>query len=211
MPNTPNSAPKDVSRFFDAVSSGYDIDWIQRWGYRPAQDAILRQLGSHEVTRVVDVGCGTGILAARVQATLQPDEVTGIDPSEGMLANARKRSTAVDWLVGAAEDLPLANESVDAVTTSTAFHFFDQPAALAEFHRVLAPGGIVVVGSIIQPSARPRDLCGILARCTPAGYLATDTVPDLLTTAGFRVVSRDVIDSWASGWPLFYRVTVGVK
>lgn len=211
MPDTSVRRLEEVTRMFDVVSRGYDHPLIQRWFYQPAQDAIIEELHAIGADRIVDVGCGTGILAARIQATLHPAEVTGVDPSEGMLANARRRSSAVNWLEGTAEVLPLADGSVDAVTSSTAFHFFDQPAALAEFHRVLAPGGIVVVGSVIQPSPRPRDLCGILARCVPAGYLASDQVPDLMRAAGFDILRRRPVQSLVSGWPLFYRVTVGAK
>ncbi|CAN5707511.1 class I SAM-dependent methyltransferase [soil metagenome] len=200
-----------VRQLFDTVSRGYDTPWIQRRFYQPAQEAILDELGTRQANNIVDVGCGTGILADRIQSTLAPHQVIGVDPSQGMLTNARARTSAVSWHVGTAENLPLPDESVDAVTTSTAFHFFDQPAALAEFYRVLIPGGIVVIGSIIQPTPTPRNLCGILARCTPGGYLAADSVPDLLTDAGFEVVRRRPINSRVSGWPLFYRVTVGVK
>lgn len=211
MASNAASSPKDVTRLFDVVSRGYDTPWIQRRFYQPAQDAIIEELADRGSRRILDVGCGTGILTARIQSTLSTDDVSGVDPSEGMLANARRRSSAVNWLNGAAEHLPLPDGAVDAVTSSTAFHFFDQPAALAEFHRVLAPGGIVVIGSVIQPSSTPRDLHGILARCTPAGYLASDRLPDLLTDAGFDVIHRRPIDSRVSGWPLFYRVTVGVR
>ncbi|OPX12475.1 class I SAM-dependent methyltransferase [Mycobacterium sp. AT1] len=211
MANSPASSPKDVTRLFDVVSRGYDTPWIQRRFYQPAQDAILEELANRGSRRILDVGCGTGILTARIQSTLSTDDVSGIDPSEGMLANARRRSSAVNWLSGAAEHLPLPDGSVDAVTSSTAFHFLDQPAALAEFHRVLAPGGAVVIGSIIQPAPLPRDPCGILARCTPSGYRASDRLPNLLSEAGFHTVERRSIDSLASSWPLFYRVTAALK
>ena len=57
-----------------------------------------------------------------------------------MLNQARARSDRVRWLKGPAEQLPFDDAALDAVVTTSAFHFFDQPAALAEFHRVLHPG-----------------------------------------------------------------------
>ncbi len=78
---------------------------------------------------------------------LHPEAVYGVDMSEGMLAQAKKRSSAVTWLRGPAERLPFDDGALDAVVTTSAFHFFDQPAALREFHRVLAPGGLAAVAT----------------------------------------------------------------
>ena len=52
------------------------------------------------------------------------------------------------FLRAPAEQLPFDDGALDAVVTTSAFHFFDQPAALREFHRVLAPGGLVAVSAL---------------------------------------------------------------
>jgi len=68
--------------------------------------------------------------------------------SDGMLARARARSSEVQWRKAPAEHLPFEDGVLDAVVTTSAFHFFDQPAALREFHRVLAPGGLAAVATL---------------------------------------------------------------
>lgn len=79
-----------------------------------------------------------------------------------MLNQARAKSDRVQWLRGPAEQLPFDDGALDAVVTTSAFHFFDQPAALREFHRVLAPGGLVAVSALstrqprLQSSAQNR-------------------------------------------------------
>jgi ubiquinone/menaquinone biosynthesis C-methylase UbiE len=139
-----------VTRLFDRVSTFYDVTLLQAVVYRPAQDEIIAELRSRGASRVADVGCGTGILADRIESELDTGVVYGCDLSEGMLDVARSRSTRVTWLRCPSEILPLPDRSLDAVVSSHAFHFFDQPAALEEFHRVLRPGGFVAV-AIINP------------------------------------------------------------
>ena len=98
----------------------------------------------------------TGMHGNRIhnfERELHPDEIYGVDMSEGSLEKARARSNRVKWLRGPAEQLPFDDGTLDAVVTTSAFHFFDQPAALREFHRVLASGGLVAVAAL---SARNR-------------------------------------------------------
>jgi SAM-dependent methyltransferase len=96
---------------------------------------------------VLDVACGTGVLAcaaaARVGAT---GFVVGLDPSEEMLAVARRKDSTIEWLVGHAETIPFPDESFDAVISQFGFMFFnDKHAALLEMMRVLRPGGHLAV------------------------------------------------------------------
>jgi ubiquinone/menaquinone biosynthesis C-methylase UbiE len=213
MARAPGRAYNDsVTRAFDRLARRYDTPWIQSWFYRPPQDAIVDELRRYGSRRVVDVGCGTGILADRIQRELRPDEVIGVDASEGMLAKAKERSTAVRWILGAAETLPLPDDALDAVTSTTAFHFFDQSAALAEFHRVLAPGGIVALGTITQPLPAPAPIRRIFGRWrTPQHHPSAAELRNLLAEAGFARIEQHKLQSWAGRWLLFYRVTVGVK
>src|SRR2546429_5182426 len=102
-----SAATPSVVRSFDLISRVYDNPLVQRFGYRPNHDAVVAALRRHGATRVLDVGCGTGILAARVERELGPDVVYGCDPSSGMLAKARERSPSVQWIQGAAEQVPL--------------------------------------------------------------------------------------------------------
>ena len=86
--------------------------------------------------RVLDLGAGTGKLTA-VLLDLGLD-VVAVEPSEQMRAHVPARAEA---LAGTAEQVPLADASVDAVVVGQAFHWFDPVPALAEVARVLRPGG----------------------------------------------------------------------
>lgn len=103
---------------------------------------------------MVDVGCGTGVLAHA--ALNRGGQVIGIDPNPGMLAVARHRSPAVTWLDGVAEQLPLDTASADVVASQFALMFFVDPAAaITEMRRVLRPGGRLVIATWAQLSTNP--------------------------------------------------------
>jgi ubiquinone/menaquinone biosynthesis C-methylase UbiE len=137
-----------VTRLWSFLAPAYDLPFLQQWVYRPPHDEVIAQLRAHGARKIADIACGTGILSDRIARELKPDEIYGVDMSEGMLAQARARTGRVRWLGGPAEQLPFDDGALDAVVTTSAFHFFDQPAALREFHRVLAPGGLVAVAAL---------------------------------------------------------------
>ena len=97
--------------------------------------------------RVLDVACGTGILAREVASRVgSAGHVVGIDPSPGMVAVASQLASAIEWREGVAESLPFPDQSFDAVVSQFGLMFFtDRRQALREMLRVLAPGGHLVV------------------------------------------------------------------
>jgi ubiquinone/menaquinone biosynthesis C-methylase UbiE len=176
-----------VARLFSIAAPAYDFTYLQRWLYRPAQDEVIALLRADGCRTIADIACGTGILADRIDRELHPDAVYGVDLSQGMLAQARARSSTVTWLSGAAEQLPFADGALDALVTTTAFHFFDQSAALREFHRVLAPGGVAAVATLsptrrLPLAGRFADLLEFGAHHPSPGEMQT-----LFTVAGFTV------------------------
>jgi ubiquinone/menaquinone biosynthesis C-methylase UbiE len=208
-----------VTRFWSAAAPLYDLAVLQRLVYRPAQDEVLSALRNHEALsillaqgagQVADIACGTGVLADRIQTELHPDEVYGVDMADGMLEQARARSSAVRWRKAPAEQLPFADGSLDAVVSTTAFHFFDQPAAMREFHRVLAPGGIAAVATISPPLPAPlRRLSANPAN--PAHNPSPAEMRTLFADAGFTLTRQNRVNRplWTRGvWDL---ITVGTK
>ncbi|TVS78216.1 class I SAM-dependent methyltransferase [Mycobacterium helveticum] len=137
-----------VTRMWSFLAPAYDLPLLQQWVYRPPHDEVIAALRAHGAQKIADIACGTGILSDRIERELHPERVFGVDMSDGMLAQARARSSRVQWLRGPAEQLPFDDGALDAVVTTSAFHFFDQPAALREFYRVLAPGGLVAVAAL---------------------------------------------------------------
>jgi SAM-dependent methyltransferase len=122
------------AKSFGAVAAAYDAG-------RPTfpAEALTWILGPRRL-QVLDLGAGTGKLAA-VAAGLGHD-VVAVDPSEEMLSVCRRRP-GIDTMVGAAESIPLAHASVDAVLVGQAFHWFDHARALPEIARVLRPHGVL--------------------------------------------------------------------
>jgi ubiquinone/menaquinone biosynthesis C-methylase UbiE len=195
-----------VTRFWGVAAPAYNLPFLQQWVYRPAHDEVVAQLRDHQSARVADIACGTGILADRIQRDLHPAAVYGVDMSEGMLKQAQSRSSEVDWRRGPAERLPFDDGTLDAVVTTSAFHFFDQPAALSEFHRVLAPGGLVAVSTM---SARQPLLPG--SRWAPAHNPTSAEMRELFEGAGFTISEQHRVRR-----PLWTRaisdlITVGIK
>jgi ubiquinone/menaquinone biosynthesis C-methylase UbiE len=177
---------ESITRFWSFAAPAYDQPCLQRLVYQPAQDEVIAALRAAGSEHVADIACGTGILASRIAKELRPEEVYGVDMSDGMLAQARRRSSTVSWKLGPAEQLPFADEFLDAVVTTSAFHFFDQPAALREFHRVLAPGGLVAVATISPRQVLPVQLFAAGA-WAPSHNPPAEEMRKLFTDAGFAV------------------------
>jgi ubiquinone/menaquinone biosynthesis C-methylase UbiE len=180
--------PTRAVRLWDRLSGVYDTRFVQRLAYRATQDQVIDQLREFAPRRVLDVGCGTGQLTARLPDALDAEQVYGCDAAPGMLAQARRRSTVVEWIQGAAEAVPLPDASVDAIVSTEAFHWFDQPAALREFHRLLVPGGQLVVAFVSPRTAaasRALDASGVLG--VGGHWPHRAKMRRLAEEAGFRV------------------------
>jgi ubiquinone/menaquinone biosynthesis C-methylase UbiE len=97
--------------------------------------------------RVLDVACGTGILAREILRRVGPGgRVAGVDPVPGMIEVAKQNAPDVEWYEGKAESLPFADESFDVVVSQFGLMFFtDRTRAIQEMLRVLtSPGRFAV-------------------------------------------------------------------
>ena len=97
--------------------------------------------------RVLDLGCGTGVLASAAVDRVGPSgTVAGLDPNEGMLRVAGRSELPIEWRTGVAEHLPFPDRSFDRVVSQFALMFFTDPAAaLAEVARVTRPDGRIAL------------------------------------------------------------------
>ncbi|MGH8225293.1 MAG: class I SAM-dependent methyltransferase [Gammaproteobacteria bacterium] len=138
-------ADADVRAEYAALNEHYERRWRR---YLAATIAhTLGALAPRPGKRILDVGCGTGLALARLGETATDLRLVGVDLSPEMLARARSRLPASVSLAHAdARRLPFAAAQFDAVITSSALHYLDDPApALFEAARVLAPGGRLIV------------------------------------------------------------------
>jgi ubiquinone/menaquinone biosynthesis C-methylase UbiE len=115
---------------------------FREWAPRVADTAHLAP-----GQKVLDVACGTGVLAGEAAMRVQPGgSVIGLDRNEGMLVVARRKAPEIEWRLGMAESIPFADDAFDAVLSQFGLMFFeDRVAALKEMWRVLRPGGRLAV------------------------------------------------------------------
>ncbi|MCB8749041.1 class I SAM-dependent methyltransferase [Rhodoferax sp. U2-2l] len=143
-----------IRTVFTAVAPRYDLmnDLMSMGIHRLWKRKLARSVRSVQ-GQVIDLAGGTGDVARLLRAPNR--QVTVCDPSQAMMQVGQQRPdmVGIDWLVGEAEQLPLADASVDLLTVSfglrNATHL---ERALAEIHRVLKPGGQFVCLEFSQPA-----------------------------------------------------------
>jgi ubiquinone/menaquinone biosynthesis C-methylase UbiE len=112
--------------------------------FQPWGDSLLEDVGLGPGDRVLDVACGTGIVARLAKERLSATGIViGVDVNPKMLAVARRVAPTIDWREGDASALPLGDdEQFDVVLCQQGFQFFpDRAAAARQMHRALARGG----------------------------------------------------------------------
>ncbi|WP_420860083.1 class I SAM-dependent methyltransferase [Marivivens marinus] len=184
----------------------------------PTMEAIvadyLDRLDQTDVTRIVEIGAGAGAVSRRIAARFPVARVTGFEPSEGFVKEARSRAAGVDNLSFEVADgaaLPVAEDSVDAVVIHTVLsHVTDPFPILKEALRVLRPGGRIAVcdadfskGSF---ASFPNDPLDSLARTFVSDFV-TDAyivgkLRGLLTGVGLAVDHFQLWNRLTDGAPM---------
>jgi len=136
----------------------YDLllPFVTFWQENRSNRMIANLLCPREGERILDVGCGTGLLTVEIARRIQRGEVIGVDASRPMIDVARrKRGTDVcRFELAVGEDLPYENDSFDAVTSAFFFHHVGWEVKVRcarEILRVLRPGGRVIIADIDRP------------------------------------------------------------
>lgn len=174
---------------------------------------LLADVGLHPGERVVDVACGTGIVARHAAARVGTDgSVTGVDLNPSMLEVARTAGADADirWEQADATALPLADGEVDVAVCQQGLQFFPRrDEALAELRRVTAPGGRLAVSTCRGLEHQPgyRVLADVLDAHVGAG--AADMIRSPFALGQVGEIRRLVTDAgWVDArtriavWPL---------
>lgn len=105
-------------------------------------DDLLDRVRLQRGESVLDIACGTGIVARLAERRGQLGRLVGIDLNPAMLRIARSKSATIEWVEGSALNLPFDRGSFDVVLCQLGLQFFpDRPLALKEMARILTPGG----------------------------------------------------------------------
>ena len=154
----------------------------------PAFRAGLDAVGVGDRTRLLDVGCGAGLLL-RLAADRGAD-VSGLDAASGMLEYARRRVPGAELVQGEIQSLPFPDDAFDAVTGFNSFQYAADPvAALHEAKRVTAPGG-----RILALVWSPAEMCELAPHLQSLGALMPPPPPG--TPGPFALCGRNALEEF---------------
>ena len=161
----------------------------------PWTDDLILAGGCRDGDRVLDVACGTGLVAGRISLVSRKFcAITGIDVNEGMLSVAR-RNPQIEWHQGSATELPFVDGSFDVVLCQQGLQYFpDRAAAMRGMARVLAPGGRIALNVWGALSRQPFYVAlvdGIVEFLGEEAKSAFDIAFSLNTAGELRTLARD--------------------
>ncbi len=163
-----NKAPADVSAMFDLVAKNYDKtnDLLSFYQSRIWRRAVKKAVAPKPGKRILDVAAGTGTSS---KALLVPGgEVVAADFSKGMIEQGKKQLPEISFVYADAMKLPFQTGEFDVVTISFGLrNVQNYQTALSEFHRVLKPGGKLVICEF----SKVRGLLGVLYKFYLRGIL----------------------------------------
>ena len=146
--------PAYVKQLFDEGAEHYDS--ICAWGFFGTgnlyrKDAQRRH-GLKPGMKLVDVASGTGLMAVAARDVLGTDkDITCVEPSDGMIREAKRKLEAT-FVQSGGESMPLPDSNFDFLTVGYALrHFAELETTFTEFHRVLKPGGKVLILEATRP------------------------------------------------------------
>lgn len=175
---------RDVQAFADRApryESGWRGDMHRDIARRTATLAVAIDGGAR---RVLDVGCGTGLVLRELSRGLaDAEELLGVDAAAAMVdtASALTEDRRLRYSTAVAENLPFDDGRFDLVVSATSFdHWEDQAKGLSECARVLRPGGHLVMSDVFSVLLLPTLLAGHRGRARTRGRAG-----ELLGAAGF--------------------------
>lgn len=155
---------EQVAQMFNSIAFRYDFlnRFLSAGIDRGWRKKAINELKTLQPKNILDVATGTGDVAIMTYNQLHPEKITGIDISEGMLELGRKKleklalNTVIELQAGDSETIKFADDHFDAVTVAFGVRNFQNlEKGLAEMHRVLKPGGKLVVLEFSKPSMAP--------------------------------------------------------
>ena len=186
-------------RYIGPPPTIYEDHFVPAIG-RPFAEQVVEAAAPRPGERVLDVGCGTGIVARLAAERIGDDGlVVGIDGHPGMVEAARSIRPDLDWREASAEGLPFDDDGFDVVLCSLGLQFFaDRGRALGEMRRVMRPGGRTVLATAGPTPGPMRALHDVLADQLGDHVAAfvdavfslddPDRLCDLMTAAGLEQV-----------------------
>lgn len=212
-----------IVNMFDQIAKSYDLaNRVLSFGVDKSwrRDACIKTydyLSKNEIDTILDIACGTGDMCEywdkiANEKGIDIKQIVGIDPSTGMLEEAKKKGLNANFLQGEAKDIPAKDNSSDILSISYGLrNVVDRKEALDEFYRVLKKGGYLVILEFTKlPKrnfiAKIRDfymkkilpfIGGLLSRNFSAynylpnsieGFLTQENLTNELTNSGFEII-----------------------
>jgi ubiquinone/menaquinone biosynthesis C-methylase UbiE len=161
-----------VQREYSRLAKRYDSRWSFYVNATIAE--TLNRLDLHPGERILDLGCGTGVLIQRLLQVAPEIEVVGVDSCAEMLEIAKQKLPEfVELKVGSADHLPFPSNYFDIVVSTSAFHYFRDPSqALQEAKRVLKPNGRLVITDWCYDYLTCK-VCDFFLRCFNRAHFRT--------------------------------------